>query len=183
MATEVTVSGGTSISVSLNKNVLTTVETQANSINVTQGTASQTIVSASPRSNPLTVTAPVSNRVALSSRGSTDVTVQAKRKNQISVLQQGLRGEPGAPGQDGQDGQDGILALIYDPDPTLGAPLDVNGFNLFTSVDGGDIRFTPSSTGHINLDGTVFFKEFTEEPEPFEGGMYRDSDNNLYFGV
>lgn len=182
MATEVTVTGGTSISVSLNKNVLTTVETQGNAISVTQGTASQTVVSASPRSNPLTVTAPASNRIALSSKGSTDVTVQAKRKNQISVLQQGLRGLPGAPGQDGQDGQDGILALFYDPDPTLGAPLDVNGFNIFTSVDGGDVTFTPSTTGHINLNGTVFFKEFEEAPEPFEGGMYRDSDNNLYFG-
>lgn len=185
MATEVTVTGGTSISVSLNKNVLTTVETQGSSVSVTQATPAQTVVSSGSSVQPLIVNSPASNKISLTSQVSREVSVQAKRRNQISVVTQGVRGLPGpagADGQDGQDGQDGILALFYDPDPTLGAPLDVNGFNIFTSVEGGDVTFTPSSTGHINLNGTVFFKEFEEAPEPFEGGMYRDSDNNLYFG-
>ena len=182
MATEVTVTGGTSISVSLNKNVLTTVETQGSSVNVTQATPAQTVVSSGSSVTPLTVTAPASNKISLTSQVSREVSVQAKRRNQISVVAQGLRGLPGPAGADGQDGQDGILALFYDPDPTLGAPLDVNNFDIFNSVDGGDITFTPSSTGHINLNGTVFFKAFEEAPEPFAGGMYRDADNNLYFG-
>ena len=184
MATEVTVTGGTSISVSLNNNVLTTVETKGNSIDVTQEPASQTVVSSSRVVTPLTVSPPRSNKVFVSNEISREVSVQAKRRNEISV-QQGIRGLPGPAGQDGADGADGadgVLELYLDPDPTLGAPLDVNGFNLFTSVVGGDITFTPSGTGHINLDGTVFFKSFDEAPEPFEGGMYRDSDNNLYFG-
>lgn len=185
MATEVTVTGGTSISVSLNNNVLTTVETRGNSIDVTQEPASQTVVSSTRVVTPLTVSPPKSNKVFVSNEISREVSVQAKRRNEISV-QQGVRGLPGPAGQDGQDGQDGadgILELFLDPSPQLGAPLDVNGHSIFTSVNGGDIVFTPSQTGHINLDGTVFFKQFDEAPEPFEGGMYRDSNNNLYFGV
>lgn len=185
MATEVTVTGGTSISVSLNNNVLTTVETKGNSINVTQEPASQTVVSSSRVVTPLTVSSPRSNKVFVSNEISREVSVQAKRRNEISV-QQGIRGLPGPAGQDGQDGQDGadgILELFLDPSPQLGAALDVNDHSIFTSVEGGDIIFTPSQTGYINLNGTVFFKEFDEAPDPFEGGMYRDSDNNLYFGV
>ena len=108
---------------------------------------------------PLTVNSPASNKISLTSQVSREVSVQAKRRNQISVIAQGLRGLPGpagADGQDGQDGQDGILALFYDPDPTLGAPLDVNNYSIFNSVEGGDITFTPSQTGHINLDGSCF---------------------------
>ena len=182
MATEVTVTGGTSISVSLNNNVLTTVETRGNSIDVTQEPASQTVVSSSRVVTPLTVSPPRSNKVFVSNEISREVSVQSKRRNEISV-QQGIRGLPGPAGQDGQDGADGILELFLDPSPQLGAALDVNGHSIFTSVNGGDIIFTPSQTGYINLNGTVFFKEFEEPPTPFEGGMYRDSDNNLYFGV
>ena len=73
--------------------------------------------------------------------------------------------------------------LVNDTSPQLGGNLDVQTFNLFTSSTNGDIQFTPSGTGSINLDGTLKFKRFISAPTAFEGGMYADSSDNLYFGV
>ncbi len=73
--------------------------------------------------------------------------------------------------------------VVDDLTPQLGGNLDVQTFNLFTSSTNGDIQFTPQGTGSINLDGTVKFKSFTQAPTAFEGGMYADSNDNLYFGV
>lgn len=73
--------------------------------------------------------------------------------------------------------------LVSDTSPQLGGNLDVQTFNLFTSSTNGDIQFTPNGTGSINLDGTLKFKRFTSAPTAFEGGMYADSSDNLYFGV
>jgi hypothetical protein len=73
--------------------------------------------------------------------------------------------------------------LVSDISPQLGGNLDVQTFNLFTSSTNGDIQFTPSGTGSVNLDGTVKFKRFTSSPTAFEGGMYADNNDNLYFGV
>ena len=73
--------------------------------------------------------------------------------------------------------------VVNDLSPQLGGNLDVQGFNLFTSSTNQDIQFTPSGTGSINLDGTVKFKRFTSAPTAFEGGMYADNNDNLYFGV
>lgn len=101
------------------------------------------------------------------------------------------------PAADGTDGQvlttDGAGSVTFtslsdsdvvdDLTPQLGGNLDVQTFNLFTSSTNGDIQFTPQGTGSINLDGTVKFKRFTSAPTPFEGGMYADSNDNLYFGV
>lgn len=44
-----------------------------------------------------------------------------------------------------------------------------------------DITFT--TTGKINLDGTIRFKRFSSPPTAFEGGMYADDQDDLYFGV
>ena len=73
--------------------------------------------------------------------------------------------------------------VVNDITPQLGGNLDVQTFNLFTSTTNGDIQFTPSGTGSINLDGTVKFKRFTSAPTAFEGGMYADNNDDLYFGV
>jgi streptogramin lyase len=73
--------------------------------------------------------------------------------------------------------------VINDLSPQLGGNLDVQTFNLFTSSTNGDIQFTPQGTGSINLDGTVKFKRFTSAPTAFEGGMYADNNDHLYFGV
>jgi len=73
--------------------------------------------------------------------------------------------------------------VVNDLTPQLGGDLDVQTFNLFTSATNGDIQFTPQGTGSINLDGTVKFKRFTSAPSAFEGGMYADNNDNLYFGV
>jgi len=70
-----------------------------------------------------------------------------------------------------------------DDSPQLGGNLDVQTRSLFTSTTDGDIQLTPNGTGSINLDGTVKFKRFSSAPDPFEGGMYADNADNLYFGV
>lgn len=70
---------------------------------------------------------------------------------------------------------------------TTSTGVDVTGnmqvSGSFTSVTDQDIVFTPSGTGSVNLDGTVKFKRFTSAPDAFEGGMYADNNDNLYFGV
>lgn len=73
--------------------------------------------------------------------------------------------------------------VVNDLSPQLGGSLDVQSFNLFTSTTNGDIQFTPSGTGSINLDGSVQFRRFSSAPTAFEGGMYADDQDNLYFGV
>lgn len=73
--------------------------------------------------------------------------------------------------------------VVNDTTPQLGGNLDVQTFNLFTSSTNGDIQFTPQGTGSINLDGTLKFKRFTSAPAAFEGGMYADNNDDLYFGV
>ena len=74
-------------------------------------------------------------------------------------------------------------SIVYDTTPQLGGNLDVQTYSLFTSSTDQDIVFTPNGTGSINLDGTVQFKRFTSAPTAFEGGMYADDNDNLYFGV
>ena len=76
----------------------------------------------------------------------------------------------------------GITEVLEDTTPQLGGNLDVNGQSLVSTSD-GDIVFTPNGTGKINLDGTVQFKRFSTPPTAFEGGMYADDNDNLYFGV
>jgi len=76
-----------------------------------------------------------------------------------------------------------IANVSEDDSPQLGANLDVQARSLFTSTTDGDIQLTPNGTGSINLDGTVKFKRFSTPPAAFEGGMYADNADNLYFGV
>ncbi len=76
----------------------------------------------------------------------------------------------------------GITEVLEDTTPQLGGNLDVNGQSLVSTSD-GDIVFTPNGTGKVNLDGTVQFKRFSTPPTAFEGGMYADDNDNLYFGV
>jgi hypothetical protein len=76
-----------------------------------------------------------------------------------------------------------IANVSEDDSPQLGANLDVQARSLFTSTTDGDIQLTPNGTGSINLDGTVKFKRFSSAPAAFEGGMYADNADNLYFGV
>ena len=110
----------------------------------------------------------------------------------VSVTNQGPKGDKGETGPQGpvgpqgpagEDGAGGLVDVVDDTTPQLGGNLDVQAFNLFTSATDQDIMFTPSGTGSINLDGTVKFKRFTSAPTAFEGGMYADNNDNLYFGV
>lgn len=83
-----------------------------------------------------------------------------------------------------QIGIDGDTEVFDDKSPQLGADLDVNSFSLVSTSD-GNITFTPNGTGRVNLNGVVEFKRFdpSSPPDPFEGGMYADTNDNLYFGV
>ena len=183
MATEVKVSGGTSISVTLNQNVLTTVETETSSVHVTQPASSQTVISTATVTTPLTVKTPAKNKISVTQQVTRSVDVLPQSPNQVTILAKGLKGDPGADGAPGPAGPagSGIATLFDDDSPQLGANLDLLTRTLFTSVAETDITFTP--TGSINLDGTVKFKRFTDVPDPFEVGMYADNNNNLYFGV
>lgn len=40
-----------------------------------------------------------------------------------------------------------------------------------------------TTTGGVKVDGTIEFKRFSTPPTAFEGGMYADDNDNLYFGV
>lgn len=83
----------------------------------------------------------------------------------------------------------GINNLHEDTSPQLGGNLDVyyNGTtrSIINSNSGDDIQFTPTATGHINLDGLVEFKRFdpSSPPSAFLGGMYADTNDCLYFAV
>lgn len=188
MATEVVVSGGPSISVTLNKSVLTTVETETTSVHVTPAKKAETIVSTATVSTPLTVSQPAKNKVSVTQQVTKVVDVTPQAPNEVTILAKGAKGDkgdPGAAGPAGADGAPGSGSLFNDPSPQLGANLDVQTFSLFTSSANQDITFTPSGTGSINLDGTLKFKRFEVDapPTPFAGGMYADKNDNLYFGV
>jgi hypothetical protein len=83
----------------------------------------------------------------------------------------------------------GLQNIVEDLSPQLGGNLDVhyNGTtrSIINSNSGDDIQFTPTGTGHVNLDGVVEFKRFpaASPPTAFEGGMYADDADTLYFGV
>lgn len=83
----------------------------------------------------------------------------------------------------------GLDNVVEDTTPQLGGNLDVydgtTTHSIINSNSGADIQFTPTGTGRINLDGVVEFKRFdpAAAPSAFAGGMYADTDDNLYFGV
>ena len=83
----------------------------------------------------------------------------------------------------------GLENVVEDTTPQLGGNLDVydgtTTHSIINSNSGADIQFTPTGTGRINLDGVVEFKRFdpAAAPTAFAGGMYADTDDNLYFGV
>ena len=83
----------------------------------------------------------------------------------------------------------GLDNVVEDTTPQLGGDLDVydgtTTHSIINSNSGADIQFTPTGTGRINLDGIVEFKRFApaDAPTAFAGGMYADTDDNLYFGV
>ena len=185
MPTEVKVSGGTSISVTLNQNVLTTVETETSSVHITHPPKYQNIVSTASVATPLTVSTPAKNKISVTQHVTRAVDVLPQSPNQVTILAKGPKGDPGADGIPGPQGPagSGIASVFDDDSPQLGANFDLLNRSLFTSSFDTDasISFTP--TGSINLDGTVKFKRFSDVPDPFEGGMYADDNNNLYFGV
>jgi hypothetical protein len=78
----------------------------------------------------------------------------------------------------------GLQNVVEDLTPELGGNLDVLARSIVSSSN-RDITFTPNGTGHVNLDGVVEFKRFAtgSPPDPFEGGMYADNADNLYFGI
>jgi len=184
MATEVKVSGGTSISVTLNQNTLTTVETETTSVHVTHPPKYQNVISTANVAAPLTVSEPAKNKISVTQQVTRAVDVLPQSPSQVTILARGPKGDKGDQGEAGPAGADGAPgsgSLFNDPAPQLGANLDVQTFSLFTSSTNQDITFTP--TGSINLDGTVKFKRFDTPPDPFPGGMYADKEDNLYFGI
>ena len=188
MATEVKVSGGTSISVTLNQNTLTTVETETTSVHVTHPPKYQNVISTANVAAPLTVSEPAKNKISVTQQVTRAVDVLPQSPSQVTILARGPKGDKGDQGEAGPAGADGAPgsgSLFNDPAPQLGANLDVQTFSLFTSSTNQDITFTPSGTGSINLDGTIKFKRFELDatPNPFPGGMYADKNDNLYFGV
>lgn len=184
MATEVKVSGGTSISVTLNQNTLTTVETETTSVHVTHPPKYQNVISTANVAAPLTVSEPAKNKISVTQQVTRAVDVLPQSPSQVTILARGPKGDKGDQGEAGPAGADGAPgsgSLFNDPAPQLGANLDLQTFSLFTSSTNQDITFTP--TGSINLDGTVKFKRFDTPPDPFPGGMYADTEDNLYFGI
>lgn len=61
--------------------------------------------------------------------------------------------------------------------------LDVGIYGFRTTATNQDIKFTPSGTGSVYVDGTLKLKQYTTAPSAFDGGMYADDAGNLYFGV
>jgi len=80
-------------------------------------------------------------------------------------------------------GGSGLENVVEDATPQLGGNLDVQSNSLFTSVTDGNVTITPNGTGYIDLDGAIHFKRFASPPDAFDGGMYADNQNNLYFGI
>jgi len=110
-------------------------------------------------------------------------TLDAKVDNEITQRQFGDAANANAIGANTANINGKIGNVSEDASPQLGANLDVQSNSLFTSTTDGDIQLTPNGTGSINLDGTVKFKRFSTPPAAFEGGMYADNADNLYFGV
>ena len=83
----------------------------------------------------------------------------------------------------------GLQNVVEDTTPQLGGDLNVfdgtSAFKITTTQANGHIQFTPNGTGRVKLDGVVEFKRFApgSAPAAFEGGMYADTNDNLYFGV
>ena len=83
----------------------------------------------------------------------------------------------------------GLNNVVEDTSPQLGGDLDLfdgsTAFKITTTQTNGHIQFTPNGTGRVKLDGVVEFKQFdpSSPPDAFAGGMYADTNDNLYFGV
>ena len=155
----------------------------------------------------ITVTIPDAISLNVTSPSPAGVSVLSPAASSLTVTEKGIKGDTGATGatgatgpagpqgiqgiqgpagylqSSGPAGADGGGDVSLDLSPQLGGNLDVQARSLFTSTTNGDIQFTPNGTGSINLDGTVKFKRFSTPPDAFEGGMYADNADNLYFGV
>ena len=140
----------------------------------------------------VTISTPQSVSLDVTSPRPSGVTVLSTASSSLTVTEKGIKGDTGAAGATGPAGPQGIQGpsgadggsdISLDLTPQLGGNLDVQARSLFTSTTNGDIQLTPNGTGSINLDGTVKFKRFSTPPTPFEGGMYADDADNLYFGV
>ena len=151
----------------------------------------------------------VNNTVNVSVPSPTSMTVTKPSGITVEVLEKGSRGEKGEKGDAGAGfpaggtaGQymiktsdadydatwtsvtgSGLFNVIEDTTPQLGGNLDVQSRSLFTSITDEDITITPNGTGSVNLDGTIKFRRFSTPPTAFEGGMYADDQDNLFFGV
>ena len=83
----------------------------------------------------------------------------------------------------------GLNNVVEDTSPQLGGDLDLydgtTEFKITTTNSNGNIQFTPNGTGRVKLDGVVEFKRFdpASAPDAFAGGMYADTNDDLYFGV
>ena len=182
MPADIIVSGGNSITLTVNQNVLTTVNTESNIVELKTSPSLNPVISTVQDKVNLSVQQTPKNNISVTQQVVRDVTVSPPAKSKIEILAKGPKGDPGEPGIDGVDGG-GLVSLFHDPSPQLSFGLDVMSHNIFSSVEDQGITFTPNGTGSINLDGTVKFKRFDTPPDPFPGGMYADDQNNLYFGV
>ena len=154
----------------------------------------------------------VNNTVNVSVPSPTSMTVTKPSDIKVDVLEKGAKGDKGEKGDTGAAGagfpvggstgqylvklsdddydtawttasSDGLFNVVEDTTPQLGGNLDVQSSSLFTSTTDGNITITPNGTGYINLDGTIKFRRFSTPPAAFEGGMYADDQDNLFFGV
>mgnify|MGYP003147259885 CR=1 FL=1 len=182
MPADIIVAGGNSITLTVNQNVLTTVNTESNIVQLKTSPALNPVISTVQDKVNLSVQQTPKNNISVTQQVVRDVTVSPPAKNKIEILAKGPKGDPGEPGIDGVDGG-GLVSLFHDPSPQLSFGLDVMSHNIFSSVEDQGITFTPNGTGSINLDGVVQFRRFDTPPDPFPGGMYADDQNNLYFGV
>lgn len=182
MPADIKVTGGNSITLSVNQNVLTTVSTETNTVQLTAPAVLNPVISSVQDKVNLSVQQTPKNNISVTQQVVRELTVSPPAKNKIEILAKGPKGDPGEPGIDGIDGG-GLVSLFHDPSPQLSFGLDVMSHDIFSSVEDQGITFTPNGTGSINLDGTVKFKRFDTPPGAFAGGMYADNENNLYFGV
>lgn len=160
MQVEVSVSGRTSVSVASPQAVTA----------IAPAVKSNAIIASNPFQN-LHVAA--TEKAGISFGAPSAVTTLTAVRNAQNVLVSGVVGGTNV---------SGINNIVEDTSPQLGGNLEVNGFS-FTSRSNKDIVFTPNGTGKVRLDGVVEFRRFSTPPDAFEGGMYADDNNNLYFGV
>ena len=182
MPADIKVTGGNSITLSVNQNVLTTVSTETNTVQLTAPAVLNPVISSVQDKVNLSVQQTPKNNISVTQQVVRELTVSPPAKNKVEIFAKGPKGDPGEPGRDGIDGG-GLVSLFHDPSPQLSFGLDVMSHDIFSSVEDQGITFTPNGTGSINLDGTVKFKRFDTPPGAFAGGMYADNENNLYFGV